>query len=243
MKSLLLQHGCAVITGGTGGIGEECVKLFAESGFKTVFIWNGSADAAKRISEQTGAEALQCDITDAGVVKETVAYIASCYGSISVLVNCAGVSLTAPFNCCTEQQTQKLYSVNLGGTLNCCRAAAPYMVREKHGSIVNVSSVWGLHGASCEVDYSCSKGAVIALTKALSRELGPSGVRVNCVCPGLIDTKMNAALTKDDVDAFCTSLSLGRPGMPAEAAKAIMFLASEDASYITGAVLAVDGGF
>lgn len=237
------HHGCAVITGGTGGIGEECVRLFAQSGFKTVFLRNENASAAKRISEQTGAEALQCDITNADGVKKLFEYIASCYGGISVLVNCAGVSLTAPFDGCTAEKIQRLYDVNLGGTLNCCRAAAPYMVREKHGSIVNVSSVWGLYGASCEVDYSCSKGAVIALTKALSRELGPSGVRVNCVCPGLIDTKMNAALTKDDVDAFCASLSLGRQGTPAEAAKAIMFLASDDASYITGAVLAVDGGF
>ena len=160
-----------------------------------------------------------------------------------MLVNNAGVALFGLFDALPEDEVQKLYSVNLTGTVELCRLFLPQMLRRKSGCIVNVSSVWGTTGASCEVDYSASKAAVAGLTRALAREVGPSGVRVNCVAPGVIDTDMNGRLTYEEMLALTDEIPLMRLGTAEEAAKAIFFLASEDSAYITGQVLGVDGGF
>ena len=172
-----------------------------------------------------------------------LAFADEALGGIDVLVNNAGVALFGLFDALPKDEVQKLYSVNLTGTVELCRLFLPQMLRRKSGCIVNVSSVWGTTGASCEVDYSASKAAVAGLTRALAREVGPSGVRVNCVAPGVIDTDMNGRLTYEEMLALTDEIPLMRLGTAEEAAKAIFFLASEDSAYITGQVLGVDGGF
>ena len=161
---------------------------------------------------------------------------------IDCLVNNAGVSLVSPFDAVTEEQEKALYGTDLFGVLNCSRAVLPGMIRRKSGCIINLSSMWGETGGSCEVDYSAAKGAVIAFTKALAKEVGPSDIRVNCVCPGVIDTDMNAHLSVADVNALVEEIPLERLGRAEDVAEAVYFLASEKASYITGAVLDVNGG-
>ena len=161
---------------------------------------------------------------------------------IDCLVNNAGVSLVSPFDAVTEEQEKALYGTDLFGVLNCSRAVLPAMIRRKSGCIINLSSMWGETGGSCEVDYSAAKGAVIAFTKALAKEVGPSDIRINCVCPGVIDTDMNAHLSVADVNDIVDSIPLERLGRAEDVAEAVYFLASEKASYITGAVLDVNGG-
>jgi 3-oxoacyl-[acyl-carrier protein] reductase len=164
------------------------------------------------------------------------------YPDIDVLVNNAGVSLFGVFDGVNEAEVKRLYDVNLFGMLNVSRAVLPSMIRRKSGVIINISSIWGEYGASCEVDYSAAKSAVIGFTKALAKEVGPSGIRVNCVCPGVIDTDMNARLTIKEVEEIVDSIPLERLGRPEDVANAVLFLASDKADYISGAVLSVNGG-
>lgn len=229
-----------IITGGTRGIGEACVRLFSEK-MNVVFFYLKNDDIARRLELETGSVGYKVDVSDRESVRLAIGQIVERFGSIDVLVNNAGVDMYSTFQTANEDELKRLYDVNLFGSLNCARETVPYMVNQKSGVIVNVSSIWGRLGGSYEVDYSTSKGAIITFTKALAKELGPSGVRVNSVSPGMIDTDMNKELSDEDKKAFLDGVALGRIGRPSEVARVIEFLASDDSSYVTGVDIAVDG--
>lgn len=238
----------AVITGGSRGIGRACAEAFAEAGYSTIVLCRSAVEAAQQLTDSLRARGLdcawyQCDVADAQQVKETFAAILKLYHRVDVLVNNAGVALIRLFTDTGETDWDRVFDVNVKGVYRCTQAVLPAMLDRQNGSIVNISSMWGEVGASCEVAYSASKAAVIGFTRALAKELGPSGIRVNCVSPGTIDTEMNAELDDEARAALANETPLERIGDPAEVAKAVLFLAGEGASFITGQVLGVSGGF
>ena len=234
-----------LITGGSRGIGAACVRAFCKRGDRVVFFYRTSSrEFVERLERETGARGIQADVSDSQAVAEAVAQAAEWFGgSIDVLVNNAGVAQIKLFTDLTNDDWRRMMGVNLDSAFYLCRALVPAMIRGGWGRIVNVGSMWGKVGASCEVHYSATKAGLRGLTMALAKELGPSGITVNCVEPGVIDTDMNAALTEEDRAALCDETPLCRIGHPEEVASAIVFLASEDASFITGQCLGVDGGF
>ncbi len=237
----------ALITGGSRGIGAACVRAFAEDGYSVVFLYNRSAERADALvqtlrSEGRDVAAYPCDVSDPQQVASTMATVLRTYRRIDALVNCAGIAHIGLFTDMTEAEWDHLFAVNVRSAFSVTKAVLPGMISEQKGSIVNVSSMWGEVGASCEVAYSATKAALIGMTKALAKEVGPSGVSVNCVTPGVIDTDMNASLTDDDRAALCDETPLGRIGEAAEVANTILFLCSEGASFITGQVVGVSGG-
>lgn len=232
-----------IITGGSRGIGAACVKRFACAGHSVAFIYKSSHDRAAELSAETGAYAVCADIADPASALKAMEDAISHLGGVDVLVNNAGVAQFRLFDEITEDDWHSVIETNLGGAYRCSRAAVPHMVRQKSGAIVNISSMWGISGASCEVHYSASKAGLIGMTKALAKELAPSGVRVNCVAPGAIATEMNAALDAAAIAAICDETPLGRLGSPEEVAACVYFLASDDASFVTGQTLSADGGY
>ncbi len=237
----------ALITGGSRGIGAACVRAFAEDGYAVVFLYNRSAEKAEALvqnlrSEGRDVAAYQCDVSDPKQVQGTIAGILRTYHRIDALVNCAGIAHIGLFTDMTEDEWDHLFAVNVRSAFSVTKAVLPGMISEQKGAVCNVSSMWGEVGASCEVAYSATKAALIGLTKALAKEVGPSGVRVNCVTPGVIDTDMNAQLTEDDRIALADETPLGRIGAAEEVAKTILYLCGEGASFITGQVLGVSGG-
>lgn len=237
-----------LITGASGGIGSACVRLFAAEGYKVAIHYNTDKAAADKLKDElhgTGCEAVcvWADLRDEAAVNGMFAEIEAQLGEVDVLVNNAGVSQQKLFTDTTLADYDYVFGVNTLGTVNCCRAALPSMIRRKSGRIINISSMWGVSGASCEVLYSASKAAVIGFTKALAKEVGPSGITVNCIAPGVINTKMNKNLTEEDMAVLSDETPLCRIGEPEEVAQAVAFLASEKSSFITGQILGVDGGF
>jgi len=232
-----------IITGGSRGIGRAAVELFAAAGDSVAFLYRSADTAAQEVASLTGAIPEKCDVGDEAAVPAAIAEAVSALGGVDVLVTAAGVAYKNFFDATDEAAFRRLHETNVGGTYRCIREVLPHMIREKRGSIVTLSSIWGEVGASMEVAYSSTKASIIGMTRALSKEVAPSGVRVNCVSPGVIDTDMNADLSGDDRASLAEEIPLGRFGTAAEVARAIYFLASEDASYITGQVLGVDGGF
>ena len=227
-----------LITGASRGIGASCARIFAENGWKVYMNCRKNAEMLYDMQKELeNSEVLVFDVSDKKAVAESLEGL-----TFDCLVNNAGIALFSPFDAVTEEQEKALYGVNLFGVLNCTRAVLPAMIRRKSGCIINVSSMWGETGGSCEVDYSVTKAALIGLTKALAKEVGPAGVRVNCVCPGVIRTPMNDRLTVEEAEDLMASIPLDRFGAPEEVAEALVFLASDKASYITGAVLDVNGG-
>ncbi len=233
----------ALITGASRGIGAAAVLEFAERGWNVAIGYKDSEEAARELAKRIGKNAFPIR-ADVGSDEEAEVMVAAAYGHfgrLDAVVNNAGVACRGLFQDYTMEQYKALFDVNFFGACRVIRAALPHLLRQKSGSIVNVSSVWGRTGASCEVMYSASKAALIGLTKALAKELAPSGIQVNCAAPGVIDTDMNKGFSLEEMDALQGEIPLERLGSPKEAAKLIYFLAAE-ASYMTGQVVGVDGG-
>lgn len=238
---------CALITGASGGIGSEIALRLAKDGFNIAACYcsdeNGIAQLEKKLA-QTDAEykVYKADVSDFNTIKEVFADAAEVFGGVSVLVNNAGIAQQKLFTDITQEEFDRITAVNFKGVFNCCQCAVPYMVNQKNGKIINISSMWGICGASCETVYSATKAAVIGLTKALARELAPSNVQVNCVAPGAVDTKMNNNLSAEDKVAFAAEIPMGRFGTAKEIAGVVSFLASADSDYVTAQVITADGG-
>ena len=237
-----------LITGASGGIGSEMAKAFAKAGYKVAINYNSSEDKAVKIAEEIIADGgiakiYKCDVSNSKEVNEMVVKILEDFTTIDVLVNNAAVSYQGLVTDVTDLVYSKIMDVNVKGSFNVTRAVLPGMVRRKAGSIINISSMWGEVGASCEVVYSTSKAAIIGFTKSLAKETGLSGIRVNCITPGVIDTAMNSMHSPETMRSLIEDTPLERIGTPKDIAKAALFLVSEDASFITGQVLGVNGGF
>ena len=226
-----------VITGGSRGIGAAAVDLFARQGHRVWFLYEKNHEAAEAVARRTGATALCCDVADGVSVRAAFAKI----GSVDVLVCNAGICHTGLLSMMPEEAWDRLFSVNVKGIYHCVNAAMPAFLEKHAGCIVTVSSMWGQVGASCEAAYSATKGAVIALTKALAKELGPSGIRVNCVAPGVILTVMCADVDPQILEEMARETPVERNGTPMDVARAIQYLTEAD--FITGQVLPVNGGY
>ena len=226
-----------VITGGSRGIGAAAVKLFAEKGHKVFFLYEKEHKAANAVAAATGAEAICCDVADGSAVKAAFQKI----GHVDILICNAGIVYTGLMSQMEDTQWDRIFDVNVKGIYHCVNAAMPAFLREHRGCIITVSSMWGQVGASCEAAYSATKGAVIALTKALAQELGPSGIRVNCVAPGVIQTDMCANVDAEIMEQLKEETPVGRLGIPEDVAKAMLYLSEAD--FVTGQVLPVNGGF
>ena len=236
------------ITGASGGIGSAAARLFAQNGYHVAVGFCRGAERAEALCRELRAYGVQAmpvyaDVADAASVKAAHHSIVGTLGEVDVLVNNAGIAQQKLFTDITVEDWRRMLAVNVDGAFHCCQTVLPHMIREKRGRIVNVSSVWGLRGASCEVHYAASKAALIGMTRSLACELGPSGITVNCVAPGVIDTPMNAEHSAQTMESLAADTPLMRIGTPEEAARAILFFASPAASFITGQVLCADGGF
>lgn len=232
-----------LISGGSRGIGRACVKLLCESGCRVAFLYEKNDQAANELAACTGAVPVKCDISDREQVFKAYEYAKKAVGHIDSVVSCAGIAQQALFQDVTEGDWNRMIGVNLSGAAYLAQAALPGMISEKQGAIVFVSSIWGEVGASMEAHYSASKAGLIGLMRALSKEVGPSGIRVNAVTPGVIKTDMVSCFDEETMQALADETPLSRIGTPEDVAKAIRFLLSDDASFITGQTLGVNGGF
>ena len=226
-----------VITGGSRGIGAAAVERFAARGDRVYFLYEKDHEAARTVSAKTGAAAICCDVADSQGVKAAFSQISD----VDILVNNAGICYYGLMSQMPESQWDRIFDVNVKGIYNCVNAAMPFFLQKHRGCVINVSSMWGRVGASCEAAYSATKGAVIALTKALAKELGPSGIRVNAVAPGVILTDMCANVSPEILMEMAQDAPVGRNGTPMDVAKAMEYLAN--AEFVTGHILNVDGGY
>ena len=238
----------ALVTGASRGIGRAAALALAKEGWRVVlnyFSSEGSAVAAVREILDAGGEAIavQADVSDPGQVGILFAEAEKRFGPVELLVNNAGISQQKLLTDLSDEDWRRMMGVHLDGCFYCCRAALPAMIRKKAGKIINLSSIWGMVGGSCEVHYSAAKAGIIGLTKALAKEVGPSGIQVNCVAPGVIATELNGQLSPEDLAALREETPLGRIGAPEDVAAAILFLASPAGDFITGQVLSPNGGF
>jgi 3-oxoacyl-[acyl-carrier protein] reductase len=238
----------AIVTGGSRGIGAAAALLLAREGWRVAVGCHRHPDRARALCDRLRREGREAvpfcgDVSSVAEMEAQVQAVVERWGQIDLLVNNAGIAQQRLFTEITEAEWDRMFAVNAKGLYACCRAVVPGMIRRHSGNIINVSSMWGQAGASCEVHYSAAKAAVIGFTKALAKELGPSGIRVNCVAPGVIATEMNAALDGETLDALREETPLGTIGTPEEAARAILWLAGDGASFVTGQVIGVNGGF
>lgn len=242
-----MRSGTVLITGASRGIGRATALKFAENGYNVLIQYLNSKQAAESLCDEIaalGADASTfcADVSDSEQVKALVGETQNRFGHIDVLINNAGIAQSKLFTDITDEDWDRMMSVNVRSMFYTCRAVLPEMIRRKSGTIVNISSMWGQVGGSCEVHYSAAKAAVIGLTKALAKEVALSGIRVNCVAPGIIQTDMLSGFTADDLEAMRDETPLQRLGQAQDVARAVYFLASEESSFITGQVLAPNGG-
>lgn len=231
------------ITGGSRGIGACAVYEFARRGYNVAFTYLNSKENAEKIAKSTGACAILCDVSNSEDVNNAVKIATDTFGKIDILINNAGISEFALFTDITDEMWHKMIETNLSSAFYTSRAVLPQMINRKDGVIINVSSMWGQVGAACETHYSVSKAGMIGLTKALAKEVGPSNIRVNCVCPGTIDTEMNAHLSSEDKECLISDTPLNKIGQCEDVVNSLLFLSEDSSSFITGQVLGVNGGF
>ena len=237
----------AIVTGAAGGIGQATVRKLCALGFSTAIHYRTAEEKAFALSSDLSAAGfdafpVRADLTRSEEADRMVAAVMERSGRIDVLVNNAGIARQQLFDTVSDADWRAMLAADLDAAFYCCRAVLPHMLRAKSGRIVNIASMWGQVGAACEVPYSAAKAGLIGLTKALAKEAAPSGVTVNCVSPGAVDTAMMAGFSPEDVAALCEEIPLGRLGEPEEIADAVAFFAGDGASYITGQVLGVNGG-
>ena len=226
-----------VITGGSRGIGAAAVERFAARGDRVFFLYEKEHQAARAVAEKTGAVPICCDVADAEAVRQAFSRI----GDVDILINNAGICYYGLMSMMPERDWDRIFAVNVKGIYHCVNAAMPSFLQKQKGCVINVTSMWGRVGASCEAAYSATKGAVIALTKALAKELGPSGIRVNAVAPGVILTDMCAGVDPEILKDMAGEAPVGRNGTPMDVAQAMEYLANAD--FVTGHILNVDGGY
>ena len=235
-----------IVTGASGGIGSACCRKFMEEGYNVVACYCNNpegAQALKQHSDGSNLLVVKADISRDEEIKDMFAFAKQHFGRIDVMVNNAAISCHGLIQDITPAELADIIDINIKGTFNMCRHAVSHMVANQSGSIINIASMWGETGASCEVAYSMSKAAVIGLTKALAKETGPSQIRVNCVSPGLIDTQMNSCYDACELDAISEETPLMRMGQPHEIADVVEFLAGDKSSFVTGQIIGVNGGF
>lgn len=238
----------ALVTGAGRGIGRSIARKLASSGYDVAVNYRKSAKEAEALASEIiilgrRAIAVQADVADGEAVKAMMAEVEDRLGPVTLLVNNAGLSASGLFQDTDYDAWRRLFAVNVDGAYHCIQAVLPHMLRQKEGCIINIASIWGLRGASCEVAYAATKAALVGLTRSLAAELAPSNIRVNAVAPGCIQTDMLAQLGEDTIAALAEETPMGRIGTVEDVAKAVRFLASADASFITGQVLTADGGF
>ena len=238
----------ALVTGASRGIGRAIAAELAEEGYAVCINYLEHRKEAEALAEDIrsrGSRAIvvQADVSDRAAVEAMVRAAEEALGPVNLLVNNAGIAGQIQFQDITDEQWNRYLGVNLGGARNTIQAVLPHMLHEKAGCIVNISSIWGLRGASCEVAYACTKAAIVGLTRSLALELAPSHIRVNCVAPGVINTDMVQVLGQETLRELAQETPLGRLGTPEDIAHAVAFLASDKASFLTGQFLAADGGF
>jgi len=237
-----------LITGASRGIGAATAREFAQKGYHVAINYHKSEKQAKALLDELqnfgySAMAIKADVSDENQVQIMVDEVAKVFGTIDVLVNNAGIAQQKLFIDISEQEWNKMLAVNVSGVFHCCQKVLPIMIKNQKGKIVNVSSIWGITGASCEVHYSATKAAVIGLTKALAKEVGLSHIQVNCVAPGVTKTDMLASLDEETMQELAEETPLGTIGEPCDIAHTILFLASDEANFITGQVISPNGGF
>lgn len=237
----------ALVTGASRGIGAATALMLANEGFKVAVNYHRNKAAADEVESKiiaSGGEAMsvKADVSKPDEVREMFLSIKEALGEVDVLVNNAGISYIGLLQDMSDEDVERQLGVNLMGAINCSKEAIKPMIAKKSGVIINISSMWGEIGASCEVVYSACKAGIIGFTKALAKEVGPSGIRVNCVSPGVINTDMNRELDDDAIDALCQETPLLRIGTPEDVARTVTFLASDDASFVTGQIFSVNGG-
>lgn len=241
-KDVLIMK-VALITGGSRGIGKAAVERFRKNNYQVVFFYLSSHEAAHRLADESGALAMQCDVSNSEAVSVSIANVLRHYHHIDVLINNAGIAQNKLVPDISNQDWAHMINSNLSSVFYICRAVIPSMISRKQGSIINLASMWAQLGASCEAHYSAAKAGVLALSKSLAKELGPSGIRVNCISPGAIQTDMLQDYTLAELDELCATTPLLRLGKAEEVAELIYFLASESASFITGQEIVIDGGY
>ena len=235
-----------IVTGGSRGIGANIVKFLAKNGDKVILNYNKSEEFAKQIQKELEKESIKIDIFKADVSKKAdvlamIEYVIEKYNRVDVLINNAGISQEKLFTDISDEEWQMIMDVNLNSVYYCTKAVIPYMIQKKCGCIINISSIWGVTGGSCEVGYSTSKAAIIGFSKALAKEMGPYNIRINCIAPGIIDTDMNKNLNETDIEAIKDEIPLNRIGLTEDIAKCAKWLIEDN--YTTGQVININGGW